>query len=637
MNHGEQPGGTPAAGTGAGRLSPGPKRGRAAAHERDGQPTGGAEGPGPLGAATAASVATAWLAACADEGGRVDAAAVSSRAQALKAGAPGVADGGTHQNYSAAQLAAAFAPDGSNAVDAVPAARFLAQAGFGPSVASLAAVRTRGLAAWIEDEFAAPRGERHVPRILAQHEALGGWIYTFPTFGPRNSEFMMNEAWRVMMTGPDVLRQRVIAALLEIFVITTRVGVIGIAQNQVTAAGYVDMLGDHVFGNFRQLLEGVATSAAMGVYLSHRDNLKAEYDANGVELRVPDENFARELLQLFSIGLHELNPDGSLKLRKGQPRETYTQSDVFNLARVFTGWRVATPVAGEAQWSEWAKPMVAVGLNHAPEEKRFLGKVIAAGTGPLPSLKRALDTVFAHANVGPFIGRQLIQRLVASNPSGAYVGRVAAAFDNNGMGVRGDMKAVIRAILLDPEARAGDVGVPPGNLRGKVREPMMRLVAMARALEVGDPGTVVFPVANLSGASTGIGQAPLKSPSVFNFFRPGYVPPQSELGAQGAVAPEFQLLNGPLIAASVNKINEFVRQAETYLLVDRRHLKDLARQPRALVERVSLLLTGSTLPEEDLASFTQVVGRVPARQATERTEVALQLVASSAAFLIQAW
>lgn len=585
-------------------------------------------------AAGAASLLTAsLLAACGGGEERDDTAAASNAARRrTQAAAAGYAP------YTPEELAAAFAPDDQGQVSAQVASRFLSQASHGPTVSTLAAVRTQGPAAWIEGQFALARGERHVDRIFAQRDALGGWNYAgiVDTFGPENSELMMNEAWRAFIVGPDALRQRVVAALLEIFVITTRVGIIGIGQNQVTAAAYVDMLNDHAFGNFRALLDGIARSSAMGVYLSYRDNLKAEYGPDGQETRVPDENFARELMQLFSIGLYRLNADGSLKLKKGQPQETYTQDDVFNLARVFTGWRVPKPVAGEPDMAEWSKPMVAVAANHSPEEIRFLGKVIAAGTKPEACLKKALDIVFAHENVGPFIGRQLIQRLVTSNPSAGYVARVSAAFANNGLGVRGDLRAVLRAILLDPEARAADTGGGEfADIRGKVREPMLRLVAVARAMEAGDPGTIVYPIANLSGASTGVGQAPLKSPSVFNFFRPGYAAPQSELGAQGYVAPEFQLLNGPVIAASINKVNEFVRVAENYLPIELGHLRGLA--PRALVQRVSLILTGASLPLEDEDAFVQLVSAVSPLNPKLRIQVALQLVASSAAFVVQAW
>ena len=598
------------------------------------QAAGGDRARGVAAGATAASLlSAAWLAACGGgesrEGKTAGAERTRRRAQSAAA---------DYAPYTPEELAAAFAPDDQGEVSAQVASRFLSQASHGPTVSTLAAVRTQGLASWIEGQFEMPRGERHVDRIFAQRDALGGWNYVgiVDTFGPENSELMMNEAWRAFIVGPDALRQRVVAALLEIFVITTRVGIIGIGQNQITAAAYVDMLNDHAFGNFRALLDGIARSSAMGVYLSYRDNLKAEYGPDGKETRVPDENFARELMQLFSIGLYKLNADGSLKLKKGRPQETYTQDDVFNLARVFTGWRVPKPIAGEPDMAEWSKPMVAVAANHSPEEIRFLGKVIAAGTKPEACLKKALDIVFAHENVGPFIGRQLIQRLVTSNPSAGYVSRVSAAFADNGLGVRGDLRAVLRAILLDPEARAADTGGGElADIRGKVREPMLRLVAMARAMEAGDPGTIVYPIANLSGASTGVGQAPLKSPSVFNFFRPGYAAPQSELGAQGYVAPEFQLLNGPVIAASINKVNEFVRVAENYLPIELGHLHGLA--PRALVQRVSLILTGASLPLEDEDAFVQLVSAVSPLNPKLRIQVALQLVASSAAFVVQTW
>ena len=561
----------------------------------------------------------------------------SSRAQAQRVGTGAGTEAAAYKNYTGTELAVAFAADRPGKPTAVAAARFLAQAAFGPSVASMAAVRSRGQSRWIEDQFKLPLGETHFARLTAMRAALGDGGYTGATFGARNNELILNDAWRSYMVGTDLLRQRMVASYLEIFVINSHVGGgIGLEQNQSAAAGYVDMLEALAFANFRQILEGISTSVAMGVYLSFRDNVKAEYDVNGVEIRVPDENFARELLQLFSIGLYALKQDGTVKTVDGVPQETYVQADIFNLARVFTGWRLSKPVDGEPDSAEWARPMVAWDANHSPEEKRFLGQLIPAGTPAVQSMNLALDIVFNHPNVGPFIGKQLIQRLVTSNPSGAYVARVTKAFNNNGSGERGDMKAVIRAILLDPEARAGDDDTQPSTVRGKVREPMMRLITMARAMEVGDPGTVVFPIANLSRSTTGIGQTPLQSPTVFNFFRPGYVPPQSELGLQGHVAPEFQIVRGPIIAASVNKINEFVRVADTLVLVDLRHFLDLAADGRALVDRVSLMLTGATVAEVDLQAFADLVSTLPAKKSLQRVQLALQLVASSAAFVVQA-
>lgn len=539
--------------------------------------------------------------------------------------------------YTAAQLEQAFGPPRAGLPDDVTAARFLAQASFGPTVVTLAEVRTQGLKNWMVRQFNLPRSSFYFEQLRATRNELGGMYYDIPTFGPRNSELMINACWQAFITGPDVLRKRVVAALLEIFVITTRVGVIGIDQNQAAAAAFMDMLETHAFGNFRDLLGGVSTSTAMGVYLSFRDNLKAEYGPDGQEVRVPDENFARELLQLFSIGLYELELDGTPRRKHGAPIDCYQQADVFNLARVFTGLVVDGRPDDPDILAPWGRPMVARADRHSPEAKDFLGHHIPAGTGPVASQKRALDIIFRHPNVGPFIGRQLIQRLVTSNPSPAYVSRVAQAFNDNGQGVRGDMRALISAVLLDPEARKDSGADKRAQVRGKVREPMMRLMAVARLMETGDPGTVVFPIANLSGATTGIGQAPLKAPSVFNFFRPGYAAPHSELGAQGYVAPEFQLVNGPLIAASVNKINEFVRKAGDYVLIDLGHLLALADKPAALVDRISLMLTGGTLAAADRSVYVDRIASLAAENTLLRVQAAIQLVASSPAFLVQRW
>jgi len=593
--------------------------------------------PAPI-AWPAAAAAGALLSACG--GGHSDSPAqaaapagqAASRSQALA-----VPERRAMAPYNATHVAQAFGPARAGLPDDVTAARFLAQASFGPTVATMAEVRTQGLRNWLVRQFNLPRSTFYFDQLRVTRNLLGGMYYDIPTFGPRNSELMINACWQAFITGADALRKRVVAALVEIFVITTRVGVIGIDQNQAAAAAFMDMLEDHAFGNFRDLLGGISTSTAMGVYLSFRDNLKAEYGPDGQEVRVPDENFSRELLQLFSIGLYELDLDGTPKRKRGAPIDSYHQADVFNLARVFTGLVVDGRPDDPDILAPWGRPMAARADRHSPEPKDFLGHHIAAGTGPVASQKRALDIIFRHPNVGPFIGRQLIQRLVTSNPSPAYVTRVAQAFNDNGQGVRGDMRAVISAVLLDHEARKASPIDKLAQVRGKVREPMMRLIAVARTMETGDPGTVVFPIANLSGATTGIGQAPLKSPSVFNFFRPGYAAPHSELGAQGHVAPEFQLVNGPLIAASVNKINEFVRKADDYVLTDISHLQDLAGDPAALVDRISLMLTGATLAEADHSAFVARIAGVASENVLLRVQAAIQLVASSPAFLVQRW
>ncbi|MCH2222462.1 MAG: DUF1800 family protein, partial [Dechloromonas sp.] len=247
----------------------------------------------------------------------------------------------------------------------------------------------------------------------------------------------------------------------------------------LAAASFLDTLSQHAFGNFRDLLEAVTLHPAMGTYLSHLGNDK-ENTATG---RMPDENYAREVMQLFTIGLWELNEDGTRRQQNGQDIPTYGQPEVMGMAKVFTGWSWAGPDTNEGRWlgwvngvqtQPWDQPMQPYPQHHSTSEKRILrGVVIPAGTGPRESLEIALDTLFNHPNVGPFIGRQLIQRLVTSNPSPAYIARVARAFNNNGAGVRGDMKAVIRAVLLDPEARDA-AKLADGNW-GKLREPVVRV------------------------------------------------------------------------------------------------------------------------------------------------------------------
>jgi uncharacterized protein (DUF1800 family) len=262
---------------------------------------------------------------------------------------------------------------------------------------------------------------------------------------------VMESFWLQAVRGPDQLRQRTVFALSQIFVVSN---VNSSIDSEVGAhASYLDMLARNAFGNFRTLLEEVATHPAMGHYLSHFRN-EREDEASG---RIPDENFAREVMQLFTIGLWELNQDGSRRRDPaGEFIPTYAQDDVSGLARVFTGWSWGGPDRSVARWHgwvggrNWQEQMGNYPDFHSPSEKRFLGVTIPAGTSGEESLRIALDRLFNHPNVGPFIGRQMIQRFVTSNPSPAYIARVAAAFNDNGQGVRGDMRAVLRAVLLDP-------------------------------------------------------------------------------------------------------------------------------------------------------------------------------------------
>ena len=432
------------------------------------------------------------------------------------------------------------------------AARFLTQATFGPDDEDIKYLMKVGYGAWLERQFQLPATSHR-----AYWEAADAAIkLVTPTASASQTE-VWESFWRQGVTGPDQVRQRVVLALSEIFVISALDGAVG---NEPRAmAAWLDMLGDKGFTTYRQLLEAVALHPLMGRYLSHLRNQKADLTSG----RIPDQNFARESMQLFSIGLVRLNPDGTPMLVAGRTVETYGPDDVAGLSRVYTGFSWACPAApanncflngssaGVSDPDRAFKPMVAYAQYHSTEAKSFLGTTIApqAVADPAASLRVALDTLAAHPNVAPFLSRQLIQRLVSSNPSPAYVQAVAQVWDNNGAGVRGDLKAVVRAILTHPEARTIN------DATGKLREPVLRLSAYLRAFpHRSDTGR--WRVGNTDSAATSLGQTPLRAPSVFNFFRPGYVAPGSQTAAVGLVAPEMQLLNETSVSGWVNTMRD---------------------------------------------------------------------------------
>jgi uncharacterized protein (DUF1800 family) len=432
--------------------------------------------------------------------------------------------------------------------------------------------------------------------------------------------------WRKLVSSPDVLRQRITLALTEIFVVS----MVSLPVNWrgFVAASYVDVLEANAFGTYRALLEAITLSPAMGTYLNMRGN-RGEDAATG---RVPDENYAREVLQLFTIGLVELNEDGSL--RGGVATDTYSQDTVSGLAKVFTGWDFDAPTRTETSYAQ--RPMVlATPSRHSTSEKRFLGVTVPAATPARAALTTALDTLANHPNVGPFLGRQLIQRLVTSNPSPAYVGRVAAVWRDNGAGVRGDLKAVIKAVLLDTEARRAPTTAD--TTRGKLREPVVRFVQWARMAGLGSP-TGIWNVGNVSDPATRLGQSPLRSPSVFNFFRPGYVPPNSALGTQGITAPEFQITNETSVVGWANFAQTFVASGVGETRPDYTPELAVAADAAALVKRVVLLLAADALPDATVALITTAVASISAATETgkrNRVYAAVHLVLCAPDYLVQ--
>jgi uncharacterized protein (DUF1800 family) len=401
-----------------------------------------------------------------------------------------------------------FAPD----TDAL-AARFLLQTQFSATDEDVANVRTLGFDAWLEQAMAAARG----PGALAWAIERGYHVLN-ETTGLYESFTLGDYAvYRQLFSAPDPVRQRAALALSEFFCVN--VDPMGWTRS-IGAAYYWDLLTQHAFGNYRDLLEAVTLSPLMGEALNTNGNEKANEFG-----RVPDENYAREVMQLFSIGLYELNIDGTLKLGPGgQPIETYTNADVSGLARVFTGWQHdfsrnrPTAIAETPNYPSYefaVHPMVHEASKHSLLEKRFLGTLIPAGTAGPASLRIALDALAQHPNVGPFLARQMIQRPVTSQPSAAYVRRVAGVFNDNGAGVRGDLGAMFAAIWLDDEAR------DPANISrpgfGKLSEPMVRFVQWGRTFASGT-NRQGWRIMGTGQASSQLGQSPLRSPSVFNFF-----------------------------------------------------------------------------------------------------------------------
>lgn len=501
------------------------------------------------------------------------------------------------------------------------AARFATQAALASTAGDIARVQAVGYSAWLDEQMALPRSSTNVEWLRSKGYA----DVTYRTLQAGAD----NMLWRKLLASPDSLRQRVSLAWSEIFVISVS-GLASTFFKQFAAASFMDILEANAFGSFRTLLERVSTSVAMGAYLTFRGNRKANPATNSL----PDENYAREVMQLFTIGLVQLNLDGSVKRgNSGQPLETYTQDDVSQLARVFTGWETNTSVGSTDDPERSVIPMVQNASSHESGAKTFLGTTIPAGTDGVNSLRLALDTLVAHPNVGPFIGRQLIQRLVTSNPSPDYVARVAGVFNDNGAGARGDLRAVLRAVLLDTEAR-GDSGLTDPGF-GKLREPLLRFVQWARTFGATD-ATDVWRLGDLSDPGTRLGQSPLRSPSVFNFFRPGYVPPNSGIGTR--TAPEFQITTESSVAGYVNFMQTAVANGLGTLRADYSALLPLVADSAALLAELNLLLAAGQLSAPTLDALKTALDTISAATASganNRLYAALTLVLASPEYLVQ--
>ena len=603
-------------------------------------------------------LAAAALAACGGGGDAGTGAAVSTAgtstagAGTAGAGAAGTGTAGTGTTAtSVTSTPPAFepitpqpqpTPPGGTNLTNEQAARFLLQAGFAATDADITSVRSTGYAS-------------HLARQMALPPGITGWDWMESkgygdVLNPNNyydntypGDYM---AWQQLLAAPDAVRKRATLALSEFFVVSLTS--LDATWRSHLIAHYWDTLATYAFGNYRDLLEAVTLNPAMGFFLNTRGNRKE--DASG---RQPDENYAREVMQLFTIGVHQLNADGTAKTDgAGKKLDAYTGSDVSNLARVFTGYdldqslNVVTVIpqtgggtrnVGNTAFAR--RPMVLNAFNHSTLAVNFLGTSIAAGTPGAAALKTALDALFNHPNTAPFFSKQMIQRLVTSNPSPGYVARVAAVFANNGAGVRGDLARVFAAVLLDEEAR-NPAGLSQPEF-GKLREPMLRFTQWARTF--GAKSTAdTWKVGDLGNSATQLGQSPLRAPSVFNFFRPGYVPPSTALTA-GAVAPEFQLVTESSVGGYLNFMTGVIVNGLNSGDITAPYLAELAlvTDAAALVQRVNLLMAAGQL---SAATQTLIVTALNATPVTaistaaikrNRVAAAVLMVMASAEYLIQ--
>jgi uncharacterized protein (DUF1800 family) len=493
------------------------------------------------------------------------------------------------------------ARDGTPATDA-EAIRFLLQAQFSVSDADIAALKSGSWLAWLNARYAEPRGQTGVAWLDARGH--GAITAEENYFSRQPGDFMI---WNQLIAGPDQMRKRIALALSEMFVVSLTP--VDTFYPPYVIAAYWDVLTANAFGNFRQLLMELTLNAAMGFFLNTKGNLKE--NSRG---RQPDENFSREVMQLFTIGLYELNPDGTPKLdANSKPIETYDQDDVTNLARVFTGYdwdyRSNGGTFTTVAWSRNDVPSTHFATNtmrynannHSGVAVDFLGQKISETTPGADALHIALDRLFYHDNTGPFFAKQMIQHLVTSNPSPAYVQRVATVFGNNGSGTRGDLKAVWTAILTDEEARAAPTAAD--TLFGKLREPIVRFIQWARTAEVASDNEE-YEIEDLSDTDTMLGQSPLRSPSVFNFFRPGYVPPNTEIATAGKLAPEFQLHNETSSAGYINFMQRVTRSGIQDVRPTYAALLPIAHDVPAVIDWLDLRLTANQLSSETRGVLT---------------------------------
>jgi uncharacterized protein (DUF1800 family) len=494
------------------------------------------------------------------------------------------------------------------------ASRLLDQTTFGPTTDAIAHVQQVGVDAYLTEQFAQPT------TTLAAIPTNPLPAVCLAANTPINCA--ESEWWQAAMTGNDQLRQRVAFALSEIFVVSTA----SIPGQAVPA--FHNMLANDAFTNIRTLFYDVSVSPAMGYYLNMLNSAKP---GNG---QIANENYGREMMQLFSLGLYQLNADGTEKLSaNGTPLDEFTEAQVQAFSRAYTGWTYSTATGASSTsfpngTQNFNLPMAPVQAQHDVTAKVLLdGTTLPANQTALQDLNGALDNIFADANVGPFLCTQLIQHLVTSTPSPAYVKRVATVFANNGNGVRGDMMAILRAIFTDAEARAGDTNASYDG--GHLREPMLYITSVMRGLGYvnTDVNSSYFSLSNYSNA---LSERPYRSPSVFNFFAPEYVIPDTTLNA-----PEFGLENTASVVLRLTLADNLSRDAITSFNTDlsaTSTLGTLAANPANLVDSLGVLFMHGQMPATMRTTIINAI--TPLTNNAQRARIAIYLVISSSQYKV---
>lgn len=516
------------------------------------------------------------------------------------------------------------------ALSRAQAARFLAQAAFGGSATDIQNVQNQpnGINDWLTQQFAMPVNPTGQLSNVAWMQAYDLISVEFDTNGVQSS------LWRKLISSPDVLRQRLMLALTDLFVVNT--GATQLTYRGAAAAYYLDQLEANAFGNFKDLLLAVSHTPAMGQYLTYLDSVKA----NPTTGTSPDENYAREIMQLFSIGVVQLNIDGTPVANASDPGvalATYTQTDVLNMAKVFTGWKLNT-AADAYPGASAATDMINNPAGFDTTEKFVLGQTIAAGLDGEQTLEAAIGILMQHPNIAPFICRQLIQRLVTSNPSPDYVSRVATLFQST----QGDMKSVIAAILTDPEATSAQLLSNPQA--GKLREPVVRFLQWARTFALNiDPSdaTSWAKIGSLANPSNALAESPLQSPNVFFFFQPSYTPPQTALEQNGITAPEFGITNESSVAGYMNFIKNLIANGIAGVPGNYSALQPLVNQAgnsAALLAELNVLIAAGQISVDTLALMQGALDTMDVSTpagANNRLYAALTLTMCSPEYLVQ--